>query len=112
MSHRLPRRWARARLHLDLLEDRVVPSFTSPVIFSDNAPGGLNNPGCVATGDLTGDGKPDLAITNYGAKTVSVFFNDGAGNFASTPDKTLNTGVNNTSYVAIADVNGDGKQDI
>ncbi len=33
-------------------------------------------PVSVAIGDLDGDGKPDMAVANYGSNTVSVFHND------------------------------------
>lgn len=46
----------------------------------------------VAIGDLNGDGYPDLAVTNYGANTVSILWGSKTGTFTTGP--TLNTGVN------------------
>src|SRR5262245_53072973 len=112
MSRRTPDRPARTLLRPDQLEDRVPPSFATPVTFTT----GLKNPGSVAVGDLTGDGKPDLAATNYGAtgngQTVSVFNNNGSGGFSGTPDTKLDTETKGATYVAIADLNGDSKQDV
>src|SRR5437763_4474934 len=112
MSHRSRLRGARVVLRPDLLEDRVVPSFTAASIFTS----ALSNPGSVAVGDLSGDGKPDLATTNYGSAgaghTVSVFFNNGSGGFAATPDYTLDTGTAGATYLTIADLNGDTKPDV
>ena len=45
-----------------------------------NYPAGLN-PFSVAVGDFNGDGKPDLAVANYGSNTVSVLLGNGDGTF-------------------------------
>src|SRR5262249_55794629 len=85
MSPRLPDRRVRALLRPDLLEERDLPSFTTPVIFTS----GLNNPGSVAVGDFSGDGKPDLVVTNYGPSgdghTAAVFYNNGTGGVTRPP---------------------------
>jgi hypothetical protein len=72
------------------------------------------NPQCVAIGDLNGDGKPDLAVANYGddsapGNTVSVLLGNGDGTFGAKTD--YGTGTNPT-FVAIGDLNGDGKPDL
>jgi hypothetical protein len=72
-------------------------------------------PVSVAIGDLDGDGKPDLAVANYSATSVSVFRNTSAsgsiaaGSFATKVDFT--TG-NSPQSVAIGDLDGDGKPDL
>jgi hypothetical protein len=72
-------------------------------------------PHCVTIGDLDGDGKPDLAVVNYGANTVSVFRNTStsgtitSGSFATKVDFATGTGANS---VTIGDIDGDGKQDL
>jgi len=35
-----------------------------------------NYPSSVAVGDFNGDGRPDLAVTNFGPLAVSVLIND------------------------------------
>ncbi|MDO9399544.1 MAG: FG-GAP-like repeat-containing protein, partial [bacterium] len=63
----------------------------------------------VTMGDVNGDGKNDLAVTNGDNKTVSVLINNGNGTFATKVD--YGTGTFPMS-VAIGDVNGDGKNDL
>ena len=62
----------------------------------------------LATGDLNGDGRTDIAVANHDGKSVSLFFNQGALNFTST-EIPLDGQANG---VLIADLNGDGKTDL
>jgi hypothetical protein len=71
----------------------------------------------VAIGDLDGDGKPDLAVANWGSFTVSVFRNTAtigsinSSSFAAKVDFTTGAGSYPNS-VAIGDLDGDGKPDL
>jgi 6-phosphogluconolactonase (cycloisomerase 2 family) len=70
-------------------------------------------PNGVAISDLDGDGKPDMAVTNYNSTTVSVFRNTSTGSgsvsFAAKVDYTTGT---NPLSIKISDMDGDGKSDL
>lgn len=75
---------------------------------------GLGAPYTIAMGDLDGDGKPELATANNGGNSFSIFKNSttlgtiNSASFAKT-DFNINT---NSIYIAIADLDGDGRPDI
>jgi len=76
----------------------------------DKAVGGT--PMGIAIGDLTGDGKPDIAVANSSSTSVHVFRNTSTiGSLSFAAAISLTTG--STPYdLVIADLNGDGLQDI
>jgi hypothetical protein len=66
----------------------------------------------VATGDLDGDGKPDMVVGNNGSNVISIYRNTstpGTVFFGSKIDLPVGT---NTYGVAIGDLNGDNKPDL
>lgn len=99
-------------------------SGTTPIaILLGNGSGGFSagtslaarNPSSIATGDLNGDGNPDLVIGNSinVEGELAIYLGNGAGGFGPRIQKFLILGQQNIiSGVAIADFNGDGKQDV
>ncbi len=71
----------------------------------------------VAMGDIDGNGKPDIVITNYGASTVSIMRNIGSTGVINTTTFVskvdFSTGGTGGPFgLAIGDLDGDGKPDI
>jgi uncharacterized protein (TIGR02145 family) len=87
-----------------------VSSFASRVNFTTGA-----GPRGIAFGDIDGDGKPDLAVTNNGGTTVSVFRNSSTpgsittGSLATSVDLTVGS---NSNGIGMGDIDGDGKPDL
>jgi len=70
---------------------------------------GIDHPYGVAVADFNGDGKLDLAVTNYSYQTVSILLGNGDGTFQTAA--TYATGVNPLA-LAVGDFNGDGIPDL
>ncbi len=105
-SRRRPsrRRPQSARLSLEAVEDRCVPSFSMPV----NYGAGLA-PQVVASADFNGDGRLDLAALDGPNSTVSVLLGNGDGTFQSPRTSAAGAG---PKALAAGDLNGDGRADL
>src|SRR5437867_2924286 len=68
------RRPAACRLTLEALDDRILPSFLTPVSYLTGS-----SPEAVVVADLNGDGKLDLVTVNY--STLSVLLGNADGTF-------------------------------
>jgi hypothetical protein len=93
-------------------------SFLPVVTYSGNGTSPTYTLWSLVVGDINGDGKPDLVLTNFnGAGNVwdathggfTVLLGNGDGTFQPAQTTYLSQG---TSYLAIGDVNADGKPDL
>ncbi|HYK45337.1 MAG TPA: FG-GAP-like repeat-containing protein, partial [Parafilimonas sp.] len=69
-------------------------------------------PSCVAIGDVDGDGKPDLAVTNEIANTVSIFKNNSTSGVLSIAAPSDFVTPAKPQEVVVCDINKDGKPDL
>ncbi|MCC3426443.1 MAG: VCBS repeat-containing protein, partial [Microcoleus sp. PH2017_01_SCD_O_A] len=87
----------------------TTPTFAPKVDFTTG-----NNPYSVSIGDFNGDGKPDLAVANFGSNNASILLNTtptGATTPTFATQVDFPTGSSPRS-VSIGDFNGDGKPDL
>jgi len=97
-----------------VLLNTTVPGAITPSFATLQAIAIGSSSGCITTADLNGDGRPDLAVTNYAHDTVSVMFNmttPGATTLSLTAPLAFATGSGPIS-VSTADVSGDSRPDL
>lgn len=113
-----------ADLDNDGLPDLMTSNFSEGniSIFRNKSTGGVfslenridyaagTNPSYITTGDIDGDGKPDIILTNYASGNISLFKNlSNIGSVSFAPGEILSLAVSN---VSVADLSGDGKLDL
>src|SRR5207302_1904622 len=79
-------------------------SFKAPVSYAVEG-----DPTAVSTGDLNGDGRPDIALTTFFGKGLDVLINKGNGTIAST---TFYQAGSNPTGVLIGDFTNEGRGDV
>jgi dienelactone hydrolase len=87
--------------------ETTLPSPTLAFQSADSTAGG--GPSAVATADFNGDGKLDLAVSNFNDNSISILLGNGDGTFKA--PVAYGAGANPFS-VATGDFNGDGKLDL
>jgi hypothetical protein len=69
--------------------------------------------GSIALADFNGDGKLDIAVSNYASNTIAVFLNKGDGSFGTPVITTVNPlGALGLGAIVAGDFNEDGKMDL
>jgi hypothetical protein len=88
----------------------AVPFYTTAV-----ATTGGGQPSVAEAGDFDGDGKPDIAVANSGANSVSILKNDGAGGLVPVMQQSgtaVGSGTPEPAGIAVGDLDGDGNLDV
>jgi hypothetical protein len=113
-----------ADVNMDGRPDLITSNFSDRTIsiFRNNSFGGTlffgeriditagSNPTDITTGDMDGDGKIDILLSNYSSGNILFYRNLSESSVISfAPGQALTEGVSN---MAIADLNGDGRLDI
>jgi hypothetical protein len=94
---------------VSVLLNRGRGRFGTARVYPTGKAGDLYGAWSVAIGDLSGDGKPELATANPGGRSVSVLVNRGDGSF----EPSVSYGINREPWdIAIEDLNDDGKSDV
>jgi hypothetical protein len=99
---------------VSILLNATAPGAAAPSFASQQSFVAGTSPYWVTAADVSGDGKPDLVVANYGEASVSVLLNNTAPG-ASTPSfatQQVFLAGGGPASVAVSDVNGDGKPDL
>jgi hypothetical protein len=77
--------------------------------FSKGASVAVDNALAMGVGDFNGDGKPDLAVLSN--KSLAIALNEGKGRLGTPAYSKLPDGFDASSWLVVADLNGDGRAD-
>src|SRR5262249_22274365 len=102
----------------DLAVGRFIDTVNAVAVLLGNGDGTVGGstavpvgawPHGVAFGDVNGDGRADLAVAEYNARTVSISLGNGDGTFGARTAFAAGPG---PVSVAVHDMNGDGAADL
>jgi|GEM_PF-4300973 len=96
-----------AKLQLEALEDRCLPSITPALILP--VAGKVR---AMAVGDLNGDGRPEILTGNWHGRSLQVFVNEySVGEPAYQTPQRFRVG-RGLTYLSLLDINADGRLDV
>jgi len=92
-----------------LSTNATTPAYAAPATFATGT-----NPDSISIGDLNADGRPDIAVNNGNAASVSVYLNTMGANAtkASYANQVVLSTGEFPQAVSIGDLNGDGRPDL
>ena len=97
---------------VDIYRNTSIPGAISFVEVASYIMGSDDYPIGVAAGDIDGDGKPEIVVSNYYTQNISIFLNTSTpGNISMAPAINFPSG-NYVLGASIADLNGDGKPEV
>ena len=97
---------------VDVYRNTSTPGAISFVEVASYVMGSDDYPIGVVAGDLDGDGKPEIVVSNYNSQNLSIFLNTSTpGNISMAPAINYPSG-NYAVGASIADLNGDGKPEV
>ena len=111
--------FAEADFNHDGIADLVIATDKDVSILTGNTRGELqpgttisgSDAASVVTGDFNRDGYPDVAVLNRSAHSVTLYLNDGNGNFRRATETVLPAD-SSPLFAVVADWNGDGLPDL
>ena len=95
---------------LSVLRNRSAVSSIDFAPKSDQVTG--SSPMSLSVGDLDGDGKADVAVSNYGSGTISVFLNQSTSGTVTLASKVDIVAGDNPHGLTVGDLDGDGRTDL
>jgi hypothetical protein len=94
---------------ITILNNNGTGNFRQPASSPETA---ATKPVSVAAADLDGDSDQDLAVAEQQSASLRILLNDGTGNFTEATTSPVPTGFSFPQSIAIANLDGDGDQDL
>lgn len=97
---------------LVLLVGGIGPSSAEIIVEHGSSVGVGLEPVDIATGDVDGDGDPDLVVVNLSGHSFTILYNDGLGDFGLREEVPLPDDHKAPDAIGLGDFDGDGRMDV